>query len=205
MKDTRVIIIGGGLAGLTAAIDLCKRGIEVILFEKENYPHHKVCGEYLSNEILPYLRSLDIDLNSLHPVQINKLLYSSNSGDMINCGLKLGGIGISRFALDHHLYNIALSKGCKIVNTAVNKVLFRDNSFKVFTKENQEYKANFVLGAFGKRSNIDKALDRKFFGNQSSWLAVKAHYRNDNYPEDLVSLHNFQGGYCGLSRTELDT
>ena len=51
MKKTQVIIIGGGLAGLTAAIDLCQKGIEVNLFEKDEYPHHKVCGEYLSNEI----------------------------------------------------------------------------------------------------------------------------------------------------------
>ncbi len=49
MKNNGVIIIGGGLAGLTAAIHLSKIGIDVILVEKNDFPKHKVCGEYISN------------------------------------------------------------------------------------------------------------------------------------------------------------
>ena len=48
-----VVIIGGGLAGLTGAIHLSKKGLQVTLIEKSDYPRHKVCGEYISNEILP--------------------------------------------------------------------------------------------------------------------------------------------------------
>jgi flavin-dependent dehydrogenase len=43
-------IIGGGVAGLSLAILLAKDLKKVILFEKESYPYHKVCGEYISNE-----------------------------------------------------------------------------------------------------------------------------------------------------------
>jgi len=43
-------IIGGGLAGLALSIQLSKKGYRVILFEKEQYPFHKVCGEYISME-----------------------------------------------------------------------------------------------------------------------------------------------------------
>jgi flavin-dependent dehydrogenase len=43
-----VLIVGGGLAGLTSAIHLSKAGKQVILVEKNNYPHHKVCGEYIA-------------------------------------------------------------------------------------------------------------------------------------------------------------
>ena len=56
-----VIIIGGGLAGLTNAIHLSKFNRQVLLIEKDSYPKHKVCGEYISNEVLPYLNSLGID------------------------------------------------------------------------------------------------------------------------------------------------
>lgn len=56
-----VIIIGGGLAGLTSAIYLSKHKISVLIIEKNTYPKHKVCGEYVSNEVLPFLRFLDID------------------------------------------------------------------------------------------------------------------------------------------------
>jgi len=30
----------------------------------------------------------------------------------------------------------------------------------------------------------------------------KAHYTSSDFPEGLVQLHNFEGGYCGLSKTE---
>ena len=51
-----VLIIGGGLAGLCNAIHLSKFGTKVLLIEKNEYPKHKVCGEYISNEVLPYLQ-----------------------------------------------------------------------------------------------------------------------------------------------------
>ena len=56
-----VTIIGGGLAGLCNAIHLSKYGKKVLLIEKNEYPKHKVCGEYISNEVLPYLDFLDIN------------------------------------------------------------------------------------------------------------------------------------------------
>jgi flavin-dependent dehydrogenase len=58
-----------------------------------------------------------------------------------------------------------------------------------------------VIGAFGKRSNIDQKLNRNFIQKKSPWLAVKAHYSGD-FPNDLVGLHNFKGGYCGISKVE---
>ena len=41
-----VTVIGGGLAGLSIAIQLANNNYKVALFEKEQYPFHKVCGEY---------------------------------------------------------------------------------------------------------------------------------------------------------------
>ena len=70
-----VIIIGGGLAGLTNAIHLSKSRQRVLLIEKNSYPKHKVCGEYISNEVLPYLNSLGIN-----PIKDGAcLLYTSPS------------------------------------------------------------------------------------------------------------------------------
>jgi hypothetical protein len=54
--------------------------------------------------------------------------------------------------------------------------------------------ASIVLGAFGKRSNLDIKLKRSFIQKQSHWLGVKAHYKLD-FPEDYVGLHHFKGGY----------
>ncbi|WP_338378705.1 FAD-dependent oxidoreductase [uncultured Flavobacterium sp.] len=153
-KD-EISIIGGGLAGLIAAIDLSKRNFNVLLFEKNDYPKHKVCGEFISNEVLPYLKYLDLAIESLNPTKININQLSTHSGKTIESDLPLGGFGISRFALDNYLYNTFLELGGKVVKEVVTKVGFFTDDFTVFTQNNDIYTSKIVLGAFGKRSNLD--------------------------------------------------
>ena len=194
------IIIGGGLAGLTAAIHLSREGLQVVLIEKSKYPRHKVCGEYVSNEILPYLYSIGVDILKMSPTQINTLEFTTHNGKAIKTPLPLGGFGISRYTLDNYLYQIAVSNGCTVINDTVTAISFVENLFTI-TTQNQALKTKLVLGAYGKRSNIDQYLTRDFINNPSPWLAIKAHY-SGTYPNDMVSLHNFDGGYCGISKVE---
>jgi len=98
--DFEVIIIGGGLAGLTNAIHLLQANIKVLLIEKNEYPKHKVCGEYISNEVLPYLFSLDIDPFKIGAQKISRFLLSTPKSKSIEAKLPLGGFGISRYTLD---------------------------------------------------------------------------------------------------------
>jgi menaquinone-9 beta-reductase len=204
MKNyNQISIIGGGLAGLIAAIDLSKRNFKVILFEKNDYPKHKVCGEFISNEVLPYLNDLDLDIESLQPTKINKTLLSTHSGKTIASNLPLGGFGISRYTLDNYLFNSFISLGGKVVKNTINKIDFSKDLFSILTQSNEIYTSKIVLGAFGKRSNLDIELNRKFIQQKSPWLAVKAHYAG-NFPNNIVGLHNFKGGYCGVSKVEND-
>lgn len=200
MESNEVIIIGGGLAGLTAALHLLKNNHKVLLLEKNNFPKHKVCGEYISNEVLPYLKFLGVDLDKLHPKQISKLSFSLASGKTVETTLPLGGFGVSRFALDEYLYQEVLKRGGTILHETVSGVLFLNETFRVTTINNVFY-AKVVLGAFGKRSNIDVMLNRNFITKPSNWLAVKAHYKVA-FADDMVGLHHFKGGYCGVSKIE---
>ena len=56
-----VAIIGGGLAGLSLSIQCSRAGYTAILFEKEKYPFHKVCGEYISFESWNFINDLGLD------------------------------------------------------------------------------------------------------------------------------------------------
>ena len=98
-----VIIVGGGLAGLVSAIHLSKFGIQVLLIEKNNYPKHKVCGEYISNEVLPYLQSLDFNPFVFGAKQIDKFELTTPKNKSIKANLPLGGFGISRYTIDQAL------------------------------------------------------------------------------------------------------
>lgn len=201
MKSKEVLIVGGGLAGLTAAIHLSKIGFQVLLIEKNEFPKHKVCGEYISNEVLPYLSWLGINVQELQPANIMKLQFSAFNGKTINCILPLGGFGVSRYALDEFLYKKAIAQGCKIIQDTVGNVVFENNYFIVSTSKGAVLKSAIVIGAFGKRSVIDQKLNRNFIKKKSPWLAVKGHY-SGFFPDNLVGLHNFKGGYCGVSKVE---
>ena len=201
MKNQKIIIVGGGLAGLTAAIHLAQKGQNITLFEKEAFPHHKVCGEYLSREVSPYLEELGIPLQDLQPQIIDRLLYSTPSGKSIEVDLPLGAYGVSRYALDNLFFQTAKANGVDVRQEKVLKIEFLEGNFKVSSSEG-EYAADYVLGSFGKRSLLDKNLGREFFKEPAPWVAVKNHYRLKDFPNDLVALHNFKGGYCGISKTE---
>ncbi|NMH28984.1 NAD(P)/FAD-dependent oxidoreductase [Flavobacterium silvaticum] len=197
----QVIIIGGGLAGLCSALHLAKAGHSVTVVEKHQYPKHKVCGEYVSNEVLPYLKWLGADVSELNPVAISKAHFSTATGDSVLCGLPMGGFGISRFAFDEFLYKKALERGVSFIFSTVEEVRFSNDSFEVTLSDNAKLQASVVLGAYGKRSNLDKKFDRKFISHTSPWLAVKCHYKG-YFAADTVGLHNFEGGYCGVSKVE---
>jgi flavin-dependent dehydrogenase len=203
MQQTDILIAGGGLAGLTSAIHLARQGLSVTLIEKDSYPHHKVCGEYISNEVLPYLKSLDADPEQCSPAYISELDFSVAGGKKLKAKLPLGGFGLSRFAFDHFLSEKAIAQGCIIITDQVTEISGSPGNFEVHTQSGRQWEALVVLGAFGKRSSLDIKWQRPFIQQQSPWLAVKAHYRG---PHDghVVGLHTFEGGYCGVSKVEQD-
>jgi flavin-dependent dehydrogenase len=202
LKD--IIIIGGGLAGLINSICLADKGFNVLVIEKKEYPFHKVCGEYISNEVKPFLLSIGLNLSDLCPSEISRLKVTSPLGAVVNMKLDLGGFGLSRYKLDHALYELAVSKGVSfLLKSQVEDVNFESNIFNVKLQDGSEHSAHLVVGSFGKRSNLDRQLNRKFFFKRSPYIGVKYHIRTD-FPDDLIALHNFKDGYCGISKIEDD-
>ncbi|WP_392348696.1 NAD(P)/FAD-dependent oxidoreductase [uncultured Polaribacter sp.] len=198
-----VIVIGGGLAGLCNAIHLSKLGKKVLLIEKNEYPKHKVCGEYISNEVLPYLDFLEVNPFDFGAVKINNFELSTRKNNIISAKLPLGGFGISRYTLDLALAEKAKENRVVILQDAVLNVTFLEDTFQVETKQNSIFTSKIAIGAFGKRSLLDVKMGRNFIQKKAPYLGVKIHVKG-NFKEDLVALHNFKGGYCGVSKVEND-
>ncbi len=198
-------IIGGGLAGLALAIESAKSGRKVILFEKETFPYHKVCGEYISNESWDYIKSLGIDLDSMNLPKINQLKISSEKGNELNQKLDKGGFGISRYTLDFKLATIAKELGVHVLeNTKVQDVSASHENFAIITSK-QLYRVKLAVGAHGKRSVLDKKLNRAFMRKTQSesknYVGIKYHIKSQ-LPDNLIGLHLFKNGYCGISKVE---
>jgi menaquinone-9 beta-reductase len=196
-----IAIIGGGLAGLVSANYMAEKGLSVTLIEKKSYPFHRVCGEYISNETIPFLKARGLFPEEFNPSKINRFQLTSVNGRSALLPLDLGGFGISRFSFDHFLYKKALEKGVNfLLNTEVESILFNNNSFSVHFGQTK-LSADVVIGSFGKRSKLDISMKRSFIQKRSPYAGVKYHIHTDQ-PTDLISLHNFRDGYCGLSQIE---
>ena len=200
-------MIGGGLAGLASALDLAGRGYRVTVVERKLYPFHKVCGEYVSNEVLPYLRRLGADPTGLTPAVISRFLLSSPGGRVLTSPLDLGGFGVSRYVLDDFLYQLAVARGVVFhLKNTVTDVDFdpATNQHQISLADGRTLSARVVLGAYGKRANLDRQLQRAFFAQRSPYLGVKYHLRLPGFARDMIALHNFADGYAGISAIEED-
>ncbi len=202
MQHTNIIIIGGGLAGLTSALQLAQHELDVVLIEKKEYPFHRVCGEYISNEVRPFLERLDIFPQHLGPTHIDKLLLTSTRNHEVQLDLPLGGFGISRYRFDYFLFQQAREMGVNFITRKyVSSVVFDSGMFQVTLNDQERLTCDVVIGAFGKRSNLDRVLERPFMKRRSPYVGVKYHMKGE-FPRNLIALHNFQGGYAGISAVE---
>lgn len=200
-----IAIVGGGLAGLAMSIQAARAGYQTVLLEKEQYPFHRVCGEYISLESWDFLEQLGLPLSSMQLPIIKQLQVTAPNGKLFETTLPLGGFGISRYKLDNELAQIAKTAGVVLLeNHKVNTVEFKDDLFQIQT-EGKTIMSKMAVGSFGKRSNIDIKWNRSFIQHKPSklnnYIGVKYHIET-NHPEDVIALHNFENGYCGISKIE---
>ncbi|AEE48824.1 NAD(P)/FAD-dependent oxidoreductase [Haliscomenobacter hydrossis] len=197
-------IIGGGLGGLCLAIQLARKGMEVILFEKNTFPQHKVCGEYISMESWDFLCDLGVPLNDLGLPQISQLGISAQNGFMLNSPLALGGFGISRYTLDDHLCQIARKWGVTVLeNCKVMDVQISDLTTAEISTSQGKYRAQLVCGSFGKYAPSFAKSPAKIAVQLPNYIGVKYYIETDLAP-DRIELHNFKDGYCGILKVDLN-
>lgn len=208
-QSADLAIIGGGLAGLSLAIQLAQAGFAVVLFEQKRYPFQRVCGEYIALESLPFLERLGLPLGSQIAAgqlpRIHQLLVSSPRGQSLRQPLQPGGFGISRYTLDSLMAQQAEAVGVKLLQgTAVRDVkLLPNDTFEVHTA-NSRWQVRQVCGAYGKHASLDRQLRPQAMPVNTgvpTWVGIKYHVQMRWQPEQ-IALHNFKGGYCGMSAIE---
>jgi flavin-dependent dehydrogenase len=202
LKTYQCAIVGGGLAGLCLAIQLADKGISVVLFEKNTYPFHKVCGEYISMESWNFLNELGLPLEELNLPHIKELGISSESGFMLNTPLPLGGFGISRYSLDNYLCEIAKKKNVNVVeNCKVFDVHKTDENSSEINTSSGIYQAAIVCGTYGKYTPA--FINKETKQTKLNYIGVKYHIKT-TLNSNRIELHNFKDGYCGVSKVDTD-
>jgi len=189
--DYDLIVAGGGPAGSAAAITAARSGARVLLLEKDRFPRHKVCGEFVSSESLRLLRALlEGEPFGAAPRIKCARIFASPKCQAIP--VSPPAQSIPRHDLDKALLGAAKNAGAEVrEETAVRQVL----PGKLFSVSigNDTLKTRAVVNATGRWSH----LTRFKVSEKEKWIGIKAHF-SEASPPDSVDLYFFQGGYCGV-------
>ncbi|HEX9996500.1 MAG TPA: NAD(P)/FAD-dependent oxidoreductase [Abditibacterium sp.] len=195
-------IIGGGLAGCSAAISLARAGQNVAVFESGSLPRHRVCGEFLSPESRAVLRRLGVENQLLKAGarEVGNARFLSGDSD---ADFELGdraGLAISRYALDPILWKAAQDAGAQTFLETKVRGLQGDTEGYEFEANSETWRANAVILAAGRRV-APKPLASE---SKARFCGLKAHFAGVDLGIGTVEMHLFERGYCGLVRIEGD-
>src|SRR5215468_2582580 len=121
-----VFVIGGGPAGLAAAIAARKAGLEVVVADGFEPPIDKACGEGLLPATLQALKRLDVHLNSCDGYPFHGIRFADHHSVVEASFAGLKALGVRRTTLHARMLESAQSCGVRFLwRTEVTQLLDR--------------------------------------------------------------------------------
>lgn len=211
----KILIAGAGVAGASLAIRLAMVGVDVTLIERDKFPRHKLCGEFVSPESLVHFREMGVldEMLAIGGERINETVFYSTRGRSVSVPSgwfengTLGALSISRANMDLCLLNKAKQLGVNVLDeTTVTKTITesgRINAVKLRNKNGEafETQADIFIDATGRARILSKQFSSEK-NKRAEIVAFKAHLKNTDVPPGVCEIYSFRGGYGGLSLVE---
>ncbi|MBO1073314.1 NAD(P)/FAD-dependent oxidoreductase [Roseomonas marmotae] len=197
------LVIGGGIAGAALARQLAAAGRDVLLVERQEQEHDKVCGEFLSGEAAFYLRQLGLDPLALGALRVEGVALARH-GEALHHSLPFPALSLSRRRLDEAMLTHAASAGAALRRGAGARELRRQGAlWQARLEDGGVVEGREVFLATGKH---DLRGWRRPPGRQPDLLGFKLHLRlRPGQAAALgrsVEIGLFPGGYAGLQPVE---
>lgn len=193
MREAPFIAVGGGLAGAAFAVELARNGAPVLVLESTRSPHHKVCGEFLSEEAQTLLSYLGIDVHTRGASSMGTFRLASGT-NYAEAPLPFRAAGFSRHRLDQALLDKATESGAE-VRRGLTVTEVNGDAPLVVKAGGKKLVARAVALASGKH-NL-----RQFPRAPSDMIGFKLQLRVRAAAlaslDDVVQLVMFDGGYIG--------
>jgi len=149
IQQTEVCVIGGGPAGLAAALALRQTGFDVILADAAHPPIDKACGEGIMPDGLAALSDLGVHLDRRQCMRFAGIRFINGAQEVearFQCGT---GLGIRRTALHQQLVDAAVGAGVQLL---WKHRLTGLSPGHVLLNDSQSVRCRWIIGADGQQS-----------------------------------------------------
>ncbi|MCW8931261.1 MAG: hypothetical protein OQL19_13595 [Gammaproteobacteria bacterium] len=187
MQSIKIVIIGGGVGGLSAANALIDEGQKPLIIEAGTYPAYKVCGEFVSPEALPILKKWGIKPTR----SINSIQFKNKKEKSFLLKISKHGGALSRTDLEDALRNrvlendITLYEGVRVLH--IDK---SDDGYKLILSNDKIIHTEKILISAGRFfTKNGKKPETKYVG-------YKAHFTGKQI--DSLIMHMHPDGYFGF-------
>jgi flavin-dependent dehydrogenase len=207
--EPEVLVLGAGLGGLAAALELSRQGWRVTIVEKEPPPWHRV-GESFDWETPLFLERLGLNLEGLRERDIlttkpGVIIWSNTPHRSNECWLlpppsymhmihrNPSTYHGNRQKLDNELLGMVQAAGCRLVTRRVSRVHMQGQSVeKVELDGGEELRSRFYLDASGRAALIVKPAGGRYQSQGekmvSLWRRHHHHYDGQGTRLYLVDM-----------------
>jgi menaquinone-9 beta-reductase len=181
---TDVFVIGGGPAGLAAAIAARRKGFRVMLADGSRPPIDKACGEGLMPDALAALRELGVAVNTSEGHIVRGVRFVGRMSEVSASFPAGSGIGMRRRVLHEKLVERASACGASLLwNTPVTGIC--EEGVRL---GGDFVSAKWLVGADGIGSRVRKWAGMDGRMGRDFRYAVRRHYRMAPWTE-FMEIH----------------
>ncbi|HEX2918521.1 MAG TPA: FAD-dependent monooxygenase [Edaphobacter sp.] len=199
-SSTDALIVGGGPAGLAAAIALCQRGIDCIVVDAMTPPIDKACGEGLMPDAISSLASLGLSIKEEDGFSFKGIRFA-NATHQVDAAFPEGhGIGVRRTRLHERLAQHAHDQGVRLRwNSRIRPV---DRRTALINDKSISFP--WLIGADGQASSVrrwaklDQTLQKKLR------YGFRRHYQITPWSE-FVEVHWAAAGQLYITPVSADS
>ena len=186
--STDVFVIGGGPAGLAAAIAARRAGMDVTLADGSHPPIDKACGEGIMPDGVAAATALGIRLEDAGAYPFRGIRFSDGASAAAAEFPRGQGLGVRRTALHRLMVDCASAAGVRLAwNTRITGI-----APEGVLADGRLVTARWIVGADGGRSMVRRWAGLEDFHRSSHRFGFRRHYRVAEW-SDFMELHWAEG------------